>query len=93
MAGGHVSIQVLDAAEQMVLGWPALCLTEEKPFAGRILAAGGHMFPHGLLDLERFATVRAEEHLIWCRPIQTMNSSSVLPELLFGGIVLVTLVT
>ena len=88
-----MGIQVLDMAEQMIPGWTALYQTEERPFLGRILAAGGHMLPHGLLDFEHFATVRTQEHLIRCWPVQTMDSSDVLPQSLFAGIVLVTLVT
>ena len=87
-----MGIQVLDSAEWMILGWTALYPTEERPFPGRILAAGGHMLPHGLLDFECFATVRTQEHLIWCWPVWTMDSSDMFPQSLFGGIVLVTLV-
>ena len=64
MAGGHVGIQVLDPAEWMILGWTALYLAEERHLLVRILAAGGHMLPHGLLDLEGLGTVRTQEHLI-----------------------------
>ena len=84
-------IQVLDPAELMILRWTALYLAEERPLLHRILAAGGHMLSHGLLDLEGLATVMTQEHLIWCWPVQTMDSSGVLHQTLFGGIVLVTL--
>ena len=75
-----MGIQVLDPVEQMILGWTALYTAEERPLLGMILAAGGHMLPHGLLDFEGLATVRTQEHLIWCWPVWTMDSSDVLPQ-------------